>query len=74
MKVHVLALTHNVHSSTPSPLPARPSELHLAAQGAQRRVDVQIFEGAAATAEDVVKHGGQVKVPSQDVCLVGLCG
>jgi len=40
--------------------------LHLAPQGPQRRVEVQVLEGAPA-AQHVVEHGRQVQVPAQDV-------
>lgn len=82
MVVQVLALTHDVPSATatataPPPQPSRVlpplhGDLHLAAEGAQRRVDVQVLEGATVPAEDVVEHGRQVEVPPQDVCFVGL--
>ena len=78
--VQVLALTHDVPSAAatappPQPrrvLPALHGDLHLAAEGAQRCVDVQVLEGATVPAEDVVEHGRQVEVPPQDVCFVGL--
>lgn len=76
--VQLLALTHDVPSAAPPPQPRRllpplHGNLHLAAQGAQRHVDVQILEGATVPAENVVEHGRKVKVPPQDVCFVGLC-
>lgn len=78
MVVQVLALTYDVPSAAPPPQPRRMlpplhGHLHLAAQGAQRCVDVQILKGATAPAEDIIKDRRQVKVPPQDVCFVGLC-
>ena len=78
MVVQVLALTHDVPSAAAPPpqprrvLPPLHGDLHLTAEGAQGRVDVQVLEGATVPAEDVVEHGRQVKVPPQDVCFVGL--
>ncbi|TNN46526.1 hypothetical protein EYF80_043290 [Liparis tanakae] len=56
----------------PPRLPPLHGHLHLAAQGAQRRVDVQILEGATVAAEDVVEHRRQVEVAPQDVGAVRL--
>jgi len=65
-----------VAASAPPPqpplLPPLHGHLHLAAQGAQRRVDVQILEGATVAAEDVVEHRRQVEVAPQDVGPVRL--
>lgn len=76
--VQVLALSHEVPSYAPPPQPRRVlpplhGNLDLAAQGAQRRVDVQILEGATVPTENIIKHGRQIKIPPQEVCFVGFC-
>lgn len=48
--------------------------LHLAAQRAQGRVDVQVLEGAAVPTEHVVEHRGQIEVPSEDIGAFEIAG
>lgn len=78
-QVLALTCTGEVASTTPPPqtcrvlLPPLHGNLHLATQGAQRCVDVQILKGATIPTENVVEHGSQVKVPPQDVSSTGFC-